>query len=148
MFNKDFLLGYGAGKAAGGGGGGSGGYDLVIKLDTWDVPNLTDADLHLVSGSYAAAIAKVTAGQPITAYVYAAEADDPYYYFNAIPIYSMYADAGYHDAIEIEVLPRELRADVRNSAGSGQTIIYNATTKDPRKIYITESGISFTAPWD
>lgn len=125
------------------------GYDVVIKLDVGDnASSLDDSKLHLVKGSYADAIAKAGRGQPISAFVYSIINYEGETYYRQFHVLEMYADIGYHDAVEISIGTSPLLGSlVRNADNSGSVQLYNATTIVPIKLYLTESGLSVLPPW-
>lgn len=128
---------------------GGGGYDLVIRTSKHIAESLSDADLELVSGTWAEAMAKVKAGEPITAmcYWYYYNNDSEYGYFK-FPLLGITADEGYHDCIEVWFLKSEVPSvTVRNATDTDGVTIYG-TTRTYSHFYITESGVSLSAPWD
>ena len=127
------------------------GFDLVVKLDSGAMlNNPTDDDVHLVKGTYAECMDKVAHGLPIFVYVYAISTNDDEIYYYQFPIYTIYADAGYHEAVEIRIYKNfEPHLSVRDAAGTSAVTIYGADVWDKTIVlYVTESGVSFTAPWN
>ena len=127
-----------------------GGYDLVIRTSTpLSYGSLSDADLELVSGTWADAMAKVKAGEPITAMCYCYRYyNDSEYYYTKYPSLGITADEGYHDCIEVWFLKGEVPSVmVRSSSGTESVTIYGAATTFTR-FFITESGVSLSAPRD
>ena len=128
-----------------------GGYDLIIRLSNIaDAGDFSDSDISLVSGSYLDAMEKIANGGFITAAVY-------YYYFQSAseygyclyPVEKIIADVGYHDCIELGFLtPYYMpQASARNAGDSGIVTLFGASDSY-RWLYITESGVSLTAPWN
>lgn len=125
------------------------GYDVVIKLDVGNnASSLNDSKLHLMKGSYADAMAKAGRGQPISAFVYSIDIVDEATYYNQFHILEIYADTGYHDAVEIRIGSSSWLSNfVRNAENTGSVQLHNATTTAPIPLYLTESGLSVLPPW-
>ena len=125
-------------------------YDVVIRCDTTSVGQLTDDKIFLVKGSYADCLNKIRNKHPIAAYVYAYSDDGQgFVQFSTIKVIGVSCDSGYHDDVEIYVLGggNDPSATVRNSTGSDSLVIYN-TNAVRVTLYLTESGLSVSAPWD
>lgn len=85
------ILSYILGKQAGGGGGNNGGYDLVIKGNTWRLDQITA--LETISGTFAACEAKALAQEPIRVLLYGAAINTPEFpYTKTFGIISVYYD--------------------------------------------------------
>jgi hypothetical protein len=142
-------------SGGGSGGGGSSdpyaGYDIVVKVDAFESLNgLTDTDLHLVKGSYAAAMSKIEQGLPVFSYVYGIFTEDEALYFHEFPLVTTLADEGYNDVVTLRVFENTNPfANVRNSGNTGNVYIRGAAADgDIVNIFISESGISFIPPWE
>lgn len=128
-----------------------GAYDIVVKVDeSNNLQNLTDDDIHLVKGTYNKAINKVEHGYPLSVLVYGIDTQNDETYYAQFFIQSVYADVGYHDTVEIRVFKSyEPQASVRDAGGTSSTTIYGAALDGHIvRLYISESGISVTPPWN
>lgn len=108
----------------------AGGYDLVISVEDTDYNSATPT---VVSGTWADCMAKVEAGQPITARVYFLSTYEGGATFADGIIYRLYCDPGYNDRVDIFVafsIPT-------SSSLPGQRMV----------IRLTESGCTVNGTW-
>lgn len=103
------------------------GYDVVVQMDkSINNPNITDSDIHLIKGSYADCVQKAHSGLPVRSCVYLLYDDESLQectYISDIAVYENYGDY-----VDITVYKR------------GSDIAQYIS------IYLTESGISLSAP--
>lgn len=83
MINKDFILGYGAGKAAGGGGGGGGG-GMMTLLKTQDLGHISTASTSATSLGISVLVEKALGTYDAFIYVVKAEEKKSGYHYETI----------------------------------------------------------------
>ena len=102
------------GQSDGSGGGNNGGYDLVIKGDSWHLDQI--AAFETISGTFAACEARALAQEPIRVLLYGADINEPDYpytkTFGVISVmYDNYIDDEERHAIIIRAMDYDEEAN-------------------------------------
>lgn len=92
--------------AEGGGGGGSSDpypeYDVIVKSNH-SILGLTSENLELIKGDWTIISSLIANEKPIKCFVYYCSKEEDAVYYQYWPTTRVYADIGYHNAIEISV---------------------------------------------